>query len=85
MRRCEGRAAMLSPASRHTLAQQQGEAGRAGCHRAGSRVDEGLERLGEGEGGSFSLQGTPECLRFCRFRAPLSRARPHFSHQVKLA
>lgn len=49
------------------------------------RADEGLERLGEGEGGPFSLQGTPECLRFCRFRAPLSRARPHFSHQVKLA
>ena len=50
---CEGRAAVFAGASRHTGT----EAGRAGCHQAGSRegsrVDGGLERLGEGEGGSF--------------------------------
>lgn len=38
----EGRAAMFSPASRHTGT----EAGQAGYHQAGSRVDEGLERVG---------------------------------------
>lgn len=36
------------------------------------------------KGGFIFLQGAPECLRFCRYRAPLSRARPHFFHQVKL-
>lgn len=38
----EGRAAMFSPASRHTGS----EACWAGCHQAGSRVDEGLEQAG---------------------------------------
>lgn len=52
----EGRAAVFSPASR-----PRGQAGKAsrvspGWQHAG-RVDEGLERLVEGEGGSSSSQG----------------------------
>lgn len=39
------------------LASRHNRKGRAGCHRVRSRVDEGLERLGEGEGGSFSSKG----------------------------
>lgn len=46
----EGRAAMFSRI-------EADRKGRAGCHRPRSRVDEGLERLGEGEGGSFSSKG----------------------------
>lgn len=52
------------------------------------RQGEQAGRLVGGEGGSFPskglLQGPPDCLRFCRYRAPLPRARPHFSRQVKL-
>lgn len=59
-------------------------AARQGVTRRAAGWTRASTRLGEGEGGLFSLQGTPECLRFCRYRAPLSRARPHFSHQVKL-
>lgn len=56
----EGRAAIFCPASRHTPAQRQG----------GQGADEGLERLGEGEG-AFPSKGTPEMSEVLPVQSPL--------------
>lgn len=51
------------------------------AHRHRGRASNGWVKV---KGGHFPRRELLRCLRFCRFRAPLSRARPHFSHQVKL-
>lgn len=73
--------------SRTRVGREEGE-GRAAMFSVLSRIEvsPGGQQGGRGpRTGWVKVKGGPECLRFCRFRAPLSRARPHFSHQVKLA